>query len=85
MVTVVRLLRVQTDNTLRAFAKRHGFNEVLLTRIELGQSYVPPALRARLAAALGVEQQTILDPNTGWPILVEKTPPLRIGGVTGGR
>lgn len=84
MVTVLRLLRVKTGDTLRGFARRHGFNEILLTRIELGQSYVPPALRVPLATALGVEIQMILDPTTGWPVLLEKDTPLMIGGVGGG-
>jgi transcriptional regulator with XRE-family HTH domain len=85
LVTILRLLRVQTGETLRAFAKHHGFNEVLLTRIELGQSYVPPAIRVRLATSLGVAPEMILDPKTGWPALAGKDVRLTIGGAGDGR
>lgn len=66
MVTVLRMLRVQTGETLRGFARTHGLNEVTLTKIERGQAYVPDGWRSCLAEALGVAVSDICDTN-GWP------------------
>ncbi|SHF60757.1 Helix-turn-helix domain-containing protein [Desulfofundulus australicus DSM 11792] len=71
MLTCLRVLRMRTGKTLRAFAKEYGFNETVLTRIERGQYYVPPAWREPLANALGCEVKDICDPKTGWPKLVK--------------
>lgn len=69
MVTEIRLLRVKTGSTIRAFAREHGFSEGMLIRVERGQAYVPPNWRSRLAQALGVRVEDICDPATGWPRL----------------
>ncbi len=71
MVTKLRLARVKTDLTLRQFSRQHGFSEIVLCRIERGQSYVPPAWREKLAEALDREPDQLWDPVTGWPRLTK--------------
>jgi transcriptional regulator with XRE-family HTH domain len=61
------MLRVEMGQSLRAFAKAYGFSEDMLIRIERGHAYVPEPWRDRLAAALGVSVDEILDSATGLP------------------
>ncbi|NPV70417.1 MAG: helix-turn-helix domain-containing protein [Firmicutes bacterium] len=70
MVTQVALLRFKTGVTAREFAKAVGIPEVTMYRIERGRQYVPPKWRRPLAEALGVSEEEICDPKTGWPRLV---------------
>jgi transcriptional regulator with XRE-family HTH domain len=70
MITVLRLARVRTGLTLRAFARRHGLSEVTLCRIERGVQYIPPGWRAKLAEALGLSIEAICD-ERGWPRWVQ--------------
>lgn len=69
-VTNLRVLRVKTGRSIREFAKILGMPENVLNRIERGQLYVPPKWRRPLAEALGVPEEEICDPRTGWPRLV---------------
>ncbi|TDA64500.1 MAG: XRE family transcriptional regulator [Clostridia bacterium] len=69
MITALRLARMKTGKTLRSFANENHFSEVMLSRIERGQAYVPPNWREKLAQALGVRVEDICDPVTGWPRL----------------
>jgi transcriptional regulator with XRE-family HTH domain len=70
MITVLRLARVRTGLTLRAFARRYGLSEVTLCKIERGAHYIPPTWRPRLAAALGLPVEAICD-ERGWPRWVQ--------------
>ena len=71
MVTNLRIARMETGLTLRAFAAMHGFSESVLCRIETGTQYVPPGWRSRLAQALGLSIDEVCDEH-GWPRIREK-------------
>jgi transcriptional regulator with XRE-family HTH domain len=70
MITNIKIVRIQTGLTLRAFAAAHGLSESMLCRIERGTQYVPPGWRARLAEALGLSTDEVCDAN-GWPRILE--------------
>jgi transcriptional regulator with XRE-family HTH domain len=61
MVTVLRIARVKTGMSLRAFAKALEMPESTLCKIERGVQYVPPLWRDKLAAAVGLAVQEICD------------------------
>lgn len=79
-MTAIRLLRVRTGQTMRAFAQAHDLNEQTLCAIERGQMYVPPAMRQVLPQALNVPAKRLFDPETGWPKIVP--PPHSISRVS---
>jgi transcriptional regulator with XRE-family HTH domain len=72
MVTKVRITRIKTGLSLRAFAKTYGLSEVTLCRIEKGNQYIPPVWRDRLAKALNSSIDELCDEH-GWPRLIKNT------------
>ena len=54
MVTALRIARIKTGLSLRAFARNLGIPETTLCKIERGTHYVPPAWRSKLAEAVGL-------------------------------
>lgn len=66
-VTRLRVFRVQSGLSIKDFANKHGLSAQMLNRMELGQAYIPPHWRERLADALGVSVSDICDPQSGWP------------------
>ncbi|MDN5331413.1 MAG: helix-turn-helix protein [Tepidanaerobacteraceae bacterium] len=75
MVTNLRILRVKRGLTIRKLAKELEIHECWLNRMELGQSYIPPHLRQKIADFFGVQVSEICDEATGWPILVDMEMP----------
>ena len=71
MVTILRVLRVRADETMRHLAARVGIHEAALDRAERGQAWVAVKWREPLAAALGVPIDRILD-SRGWPKLARR-------------
>ena len=67
-VTVLRVARVRTGLSLRAFAQQHDLSEVTLCNVERGKYYIPPAWREKLAKVLGISINELCDEN-GWPRL----------------
>ncbi len=68
MVTTLRLLRIKTGMTQQDFAKQHGLNVSVLSRLERGREYIPPTWRAVLTEVLGVSERDICD-ERGFPKL----------------
>ncbi len=68
MVTALRIARIRTGMSMRAFAKVVGIPETTLCKIERGTHYVPPAWRPKLAEATGLKVEDICD-EEGLPLL----------------
>lgn len=69
MVTALRIARIKTGLSLRAFAKNVGIPETTLCKIERGTHYVPPGWRPKLAEAVGLRVEEICN-EEGLPLPV---------------
>src|SRR5258705_11306464 len=65
MVTKLRMARVKTGLSLRAFAQANKLSESLLSKMETGKYYIPEKWRQTLAEALGLTVAAICD-EKGW-------------------
>lgn len=75
LVTNLKLLRIQKGLKLKEAAQAIGLHPTWLSRIECGQSWIPPHLREKLANFYGVSPEEICDLETGWPILYNRPKP----------
>ncbi|MGB9858667.1 MAG: helix-turn-helix domain-containing protein [Moorellaceae bacterium] len=74
-VTRLKVLRVQRGLKLIEAAQALGIHFTKLSQIENGRSWVPPALREKLADFFHVGIGEICDLETGWPILYDRPKP----------
>lgn len=68
MLTRIRVLRLkQGERYMSEFAAKHKIPVYVLYRVEPGTGYVPLKYRQKLAKALGVRVEDILD-ERGFPL-----------------
>jgi len=74
LVTRLKVLRVQKGLKVKEVAQALGIHPNLLSRIECGQSWIPPKYREKLADFYNTSVAEICN-EVGWPTLYNKPTP----------